>query len=92
MFVSSHPEWCDRYRGSDKTEEGSQMLSLYRFLVHVGTRPLIKDGWVYKYASCTPGVSTGTRALIKHGEITALEDSKAAPEKVRYQPFAKNQN
>ena len=25
----------------------------------------------------------------KHGEITALEDSKAAPQKVRYQPFAK---
>ena len=68
MFVSSHPEWCDRYRGSDKTEEGSQMLSLYR------------------------PVRAGTRALIKHGEITGLEDSKAAPEKVVYQPFAKNQN
>ena len=37
-------------------------------------------------------VRAGTRALIKHGEITTLEDSKAAPEKVRYQPFAKNQN
>ena len=37
-------------------------------------------------------VRAGTRALIKHGEITALEDSKAAPEKVVYQPFAKNQN
>ena len=35
-------------------------------------------------------VRAGTRALIKHGEID--EDSKAAPEKVRYQPFAKNQN
>ena len=32
------------------------------------------------------------RALIKHGEITALEDSIAAPQKVVYQPFAKNQN
>ena len=39
-----------------------------------------------------PGVHAGTRALIKHGEITALEDSKATPEKVFYQPFAKNQN
>ena len=28
--------------------------------------------------------------MIKHGEIG--EDSKAAPEKVVYQPFAKNQN
>ena len=36
-----------------------------------------------------PGVQTGTRALIKHGEITALEDSIAAPQKVVYQPFAK---
>ena len=35
-------------------------------------------------------VRAGTRALIKHGEIG--EDSKAAPEKVVYQPFAKNQN
>ena len=33
---------------------------------------------------------TGTRALIKHGEIR--EDSIAAPQKVVYQPFAKNQN
>ena len=64
MFVSSHPEWCDRYRGSDKTEKGSQMLSLYRFLVRAGTR-----------------------ALIKHGEIG--DDSKAAPEKLNHQPFAK---
>ena len=40
------------------------MLSLYRFLVRAGTRPLIKDG-----------------------EIG--EDSKAAPEKVRYQYMAK---
>ena len=32
------------------------------------------------------------RALIKHGEITALEDSKTAPQKVVCQPFAKNQN
>ena len=37
-----------------------------------------------------PGVRAGTRS--QHGEITALEDSKAAPEKVVYQPFAKNQN
>jgi len=28
--------------------------------------------------------------MIKHGEIG--EDSKAAPQKVVYQPFAKNQN
>ena len=28
----------------------------------------------------------------KHGEITTLEDSKAAPQKVNHQPFAKNQN
>ena len=27
----------------------------------------------------------------KHGEITALEDSKAAPQKFVCQPFAKNQ-
>ena len=27
-------------------------------------------------------VRAGTRALFEHGEITALEDSKAAPEKV----------
>ena len=33
-----------------------------------------------------------TRVLIKHGEITALEDSKAAPQKVRYQYMPKNQN
>jgi len=32
------------------------------------------------------------RALIKHGEITALEDSKATPQKVVYQYMAKNQN
>ena len=32
------------------------------------------------------------RVLIKHGEITALEDSKATPQKVRYQYMAKNQN
>ena len=37
-------------------------------------------------------VRAGTRALIKHGEITALEDSIAAPQKVFYQPFVKNQN
>ena len=37
-------------------------------------------------------VRASTRALIKHGEITALEDSIAAPQKVVYQPFAKNQN
>ena len=59
--------WCDQYHGSDKTEEGSRKLSLYR---------------------CTPGVRAGTRS--QHGEIG--EDSKAAPEKVVYQPFAKNQN
>ena len=64
MFVSSHPEWCVHYDGSDKTEKGLQMLSLYRFLVRVGTR-----------------------ALIKHGEIG--DDSKAAPEKLNHQPFAK---
>ena len=29
------------------------------------------------------------RALIKHGEITALEDSIAAPQKVVYQYMAK---
>ena len=34
-------------------------------------------------------VRAGTRALIKHGEITALEDSKAAPQKLNHQPFAK---
>ena len=34
-------------------------------------------------------VRAGTRS--QHGEITGLEDSKAAPEKVRYQPFAKKQ-
>ena len=27
----------------------------------------------------------------QHGEITGLEDSKATPEKVVYQPFAKKQ-
>ena len=37
----------------------------------------------------TNGVQTCTRALIKHGEITALEDSIAAPQKVRYQYMAK---
>ena len=37
----------------------------------------------------SPGVHTSTRALIKHGEIG--EDSKATPEKVRYQPFVKKQ-
>ena len=63
--------WCDQFRGSDKTEEGSQMLSLYRSI---------------------SVVRAGTRTLIKHGEITALEDSKATPQKVVYQPFAKNQN
>ena len=55
---------CVHYHGSEKTEEGSRKLSLYRFLVRAGTR-----------------------ALIKHGEIG--DDSKAAPEKVVYQPFAK---
>ena len=60
--------WCDQFRGSDKTEVGSQMLFLYRSI---------------------SVVRAGTRTLIKHGEITALEDSIAAPQKVRYQPFAK---
>ena len=41
------------------------------------------DAW------CAPGVQTGTRALIKHGEITALEDSIAAPEKLNQQYMAK---
>ena len=62
------PEWCVHYHGSDKTEEGSRKLSLYR------------------------PVRAGTRALIKHGEITALEDSIAAPQKVVYQYMAKNPN
>ena len=35
-------------------------------------------------------VRASTRALIKHGEIG--EDSKATPEKLVCQPFAKNQN
>ena len=39
--------------------------------------------------SYAPGVPTGTRALIKPGEITALEDSKATPQKVVYQYMAK---
>ena len=30
--------------------------------------------------------------MIKHGEITALEDSIAAPEKLNQQYTAKNQN
>ena len=34
-------------------------------------------------------VRAGTRALNKHGEITALEDSKATPQKLNHQPFAK---
>ena len=37
----------------------------------------------------TRSVRAGTRALIKHGEITALEDSKATPQKVVYQYMAK---
>ena len=44
-----------------------------------------------------PGVHTATRAhsaledsMIKHGEIGALEDSKAAPQKVVYQYMGKN--
>ena len=37
-------------------------------------------------------VRAGTRTLIKHGEITALEDSIAAPQKVVCQYMAKNQN
>ena len=60
----SYVKKCVHYRTSDKTEEGSRMLSLYRFLVRAGTRPLIKDG-----------------------EIG--ENSKAAPQKLVYQPFAK---
>ena len=46
-----------------------------------------------------PGVHTATRAhsaledtMNKYGEIGVLEDSKAAPEKLVCQPFAKNQN
>jgi len=39
----------------------------------------------------TNGATKPVRALIKHGEINALEDSIAAPQKVVYQPFAKNQ-
>ena len=42
------------------------------------------------FTNGAPGVQTGTRALIKHGEIG--EDSIAAPEKVFYQYMAKNQN
>ena len=34
-------------------------------------------------------VRGGTRS--QHGEITALEDSKAAPQKLNHQPFAKKQ-
>ena len=43
-----------------------------------------------------PGVHTATRAhsaledsMIKHGEITALEDSKAAPQKLNHQYMSK---
>ena len=49
-----------------------------------------QESCLYIDAWCAPGVQTGTRALIKHGEIG--EDSKATPQKVVYQPFAKNQN
>ena len=43
------------------------------------------------YFTCIFGVvHYPMRALIKHGEIG--EDSKAAPEKLNHQPFAKNQN
>ena len=49
----------------------------------------VQDICLYIDASCVPGVRAGTRALIKHGEITALEDSKATPQKVRYQYMAK---
>ena len=66
MCTISYVKKCVHYNSSDKTEEGSRILSLYR------------------------SICAGTRALIKHGEIE--EDSKAAPEKVRYLPFAKNQN
>ena len=52
----------------------------------------VKKSCHYIDASCVPGVRAGTRALIKHGEITALEDSKATPQKVVYQYMAKNQN
>ena len=51
-----------------------------------------QESCFYIDAWSAPGVRAGTRALIKHGEITALEDSIAAPQKARYQPFAKNQN
>ena len=48
--------WCRplSYHGSDKTEEGSQMLSLYRFLVRAGTRPLIKDGEIGEDSKAAP--------------------------------------
>ena len=45
---------CVHYRTSDKTEEGSQMLSLYRFLVRAGTRPLIKDGEIGEDSKAAP--------------------------------------
>ena len=51
-----------------------------------------QESWLYIDAWSAPGVQTGTRALIKHGEITALEDSKAAPQTVVYQYMAKNPN
>ena len=43
----------------------------------------------FKYKFHQWRVRAGTRALIKHGEITALEDSIAAPQKLNHQPFAK---
>ena len=54
MFVSSHPEWCVHYRGSDKTEKGSRKLSLYRFLVRAGTRSQIKHGEIGEDSKAAP--------------------------------------
>ena len=48
-----------------------------------------QESCLYIDAWSAPGVQTGTRALIKHGEITALEDSIAAPEKLNQQYMAK---
>ena len=33
LFVVSHSMWCDQFRGSDKTGEGSRMLFLYSGLM-----------------------------------------------------------
>ena len=52
----------------------------------------VKEACLYIGAWCAPSVRAGTRTLIKHGEITALEDSIAAPEKLNQQYMAKYQN